>query len=180
MRARSSSRAWWSSSSMSECGHPGRIGPMQNHRRPNVSDHAAEARVSGVYRYEFLLGDINATVLFQLGTLRKASCQLVQEQLCRLHVSGPEPFREAAVNRPQQIARLAGGALIALQACEAGRGLQFPRQHRLPTGKVERFPETGLRRGHGVRGALAQDKLALDAQQLRDAPLLLPALRPFD
>src|ERR1700681_3871933 len=66
MRDRSNSRAWWSSSSMTKYGHPGRVGPMQNHRRPNVSNDVAEARVSGVYRYEFLLGDINATVLFHV------------------------------------------------------------------------------------------------------------------
>src|SRR5438874_892267 len=44
-------------------------------------------------------------IQFERNMRQQASCQLVQEQLCRLQISGPEPFRKATINRFQHTAR---------------------------------------------------------------------------
>ena len=70
---------------------------------------------------------------------------------------------------------VSGAALVAQQPSEAGGGAQFPGESPLPARPVERPSKLVLRRRTTGR-ALHQQKLALDAQQLRYIPEFLASL----
>jgi hypothetical protein len=103
------------------------------------------------------------------------------EQASRLsQVCRRETFGEAAVNRPQQRARLRNPLLVSPKPREARGGAQFPGQGSLPARPVERLPEVvlGRRRASGL--TLQQQKLAFDPQQLGNYPAFFAVLGADD
>src|SRR2546428_1258127 len=62
------------------------------------------------------------------------------------------------------------------QPGEAGGAAQLPGQRALSARPLQRVLEVLFGRRGGARGFLQQDQLALDAQELRDAPMLLVTL----
>src|SRR5262249_22434871 len=111
--------------------------------------------------------------------MKERLCQFVQELLRGSQVGSCEPFGEPAIDGSQLIACIAMSTLAAPQAGEAGRGPQFPRQNLLPARPVERLQKLRFG-GSGVRCSLAKEKLALDAQQLRQVPELFAAMAPLE
>ncbi len=83
---------------------------------------------------------------------------------------------ETAVDRGQELARLAGPTLLIPQPGEPGGAAELHGQDPLPARPVERLQEELLGRGGGIRAARQQDQVGLDAHELRDAPVLLVSL----
>jgi hypothetical protein len=76
--------------------------------------------------------------------------QLLQKRLRLLQIARVEPFREPAVNRSEQFARLLHLALVAPEACEAHGGAEFPgfgvllARHRECAVEIGAFAASGL------------------------------------
>src|ERR1700720_2318324 len=108
------------------------------------------------------------------------SRQLLQQASRLAQVCRCETFGEAAVNRPQQRARLRNAILVSPKPGEARGGAQFPGERALPARPVER-PHVEIRRKLGrVRTAHAPRNVSLNAQQFGKTPSLLGELRTRD
>src|SRR6266849_8974256 len=102
--------------------------------------------------------------------------EAVEQRLRGPEIGGTKTFGEAAVERREELTRRLGPALCMPQPGEAGGAAQLHGQNPLPAGPLQRVLEVLLGRGGGARGSRQQDQLALDAQELRDAPMLLVTL----
>src|ERR1043166_6556123 len=77
--------------------------------------------------------------------------QLIQKRSRRNQIGGPEALGKPAMDRCQQVVRIANPALVLPKPCQAGRRPQLPGQRALLAGEGQRSPEPGLR-GRGVQG----------------------------
>jgi hypothetical protein len=100
----------------------------------------------------------------------------VEQRLSGLEIGRFEALGELIVHRRQKSPCFGGPILLLPQSGEARGGTQFPGQGTLPVRPVEGVQEVILGHHGGLRCALQEDKLALDAQQLSQAPTLLVAL----
>jgi hypothetical protein len=98
--------------------------------------------------------------------------QLLQQSLRLLQIARVKTFREPAVNRSQQFARLAYLALVAPEACEAHGGAEFPRFGLLLAGDCEGALEVRFR-FHVIVLRRHQRDLARNAIDLSLEPPLL-------
>src|SRR6266481_3775664 len=115
---------------------------------------------------------INANAQEGLGRLSEA----VEQRLGGPEIGGAKALGEAAVERREELTRRLGPALCMPQAGEAGGAAQLHGQNPLLARPVQRVLEVLLGPGGGARGSRQQDQFALDAQELRDAPMLLVTL----
>src|SRR5205085_9477870 len=151
-KARLPRRTGWSPSSSSRCAGRSRNGP-----NAKVCSPSAVADGSGVM----------------------GIAQLVQQLFRSDKISCAEAFGKSVIDRLESRHCSGRVALVAQQPGEARRGAEFPGQRTLSARPVERLPEVILGRRHRSGPALKQQKLPLDAQQLRLAPPLLRAFARF-
>src|SRR5229473_6901195 len=111
---------------------------------------------------------------------RFSSCKLVEQPLRGLQIRRRKPFRKARVNRRQRGARLRAAALLPLQPGQARGRAQFPGESGLRARVFDRPLEEIFGAGDRTRRMSAEHQLALDAQQLRDAPALVIVLGTCD
>src|SRR6266705_1483725 len=91
--------------------------------------------------------------------LSHRSTKRVEKSFCRYEIGGFEPLGEAAVDRPQQPARLGHSLLFAPEPGEARSGPQLPGESALASRHLERPVEAFL-------GGLDSDRYSLEEQQL--------------
>src|SRR6476620_7026250 len=101
----------------------------------------------------------------------------VEQTLGLRQITGRESFRKASVNWSEQAARVLDVPLIALQSGEARRSPQLPGQSRLFDRQIKSATKVGCSGQFRIGRVFLQYKLALDPQQLREAPVLLAAFR---
>src|SRR5207253_8981851 len=88
----------------------------------------------------------------------------VEKSFCGDQITRFEPLGEAAVDRPQQLARLGLSLLSAPEAGEAGSGSQFPGESTLASRHVECLLEALLRRRERGRFSPQENQLPLRAE----------------
>jgi hypothetical protein len=101
--------------------------------------------------------------------------ELVKQRLCRFEIGRVKTLGETVKDRREQLAHLFTPA--APHPRKAGRGAQFPGQAPCRCAWSRACRKWVLRRCGRIGSVLQQNKLALDAQQLGDAPTLSGALR---
>src|SRR5262245_50518416 len=102
--------------------------------------------------------------------------ETVEERAGLDKVRGGEPLGEVSIHGAEHVLRLAQPAVVRLKPGEAGRSAQFPGQGSLGFRLPDRDAEMTFGDHAGVGGALHQQEFALQAMQLRQAPMLSAGL----
>src|SRR5882724_8344631 len=109
--------------------------------------------------------------------LSHRSTNRVEKSFCGDEIGGFEPLGEAAVDRPQQLARLGRSLLSAPEPSEAHSGTQLPGESALASRHVECLTEACLSSLGSGRSSPQEKQLALRAEQLCNAPSRFRLLR---
>src|SRR5882724_11720224 len=109
--------------------------------------------------------------------LSHRSTNRVEKSFCGDEIGGFEPLGEAAVHRPQQLARLGHSLPSAPEPGEARSGSQLPGERALASRHLERLMEALLGSLDSGRYSLQEMQLPLRAEQLGEAPSLFGLLR---
>src|SRR4029077_1772543 len=123
-----------------------------------------------------LMGLLRGTITLPAYSTTAGLPEVVEERLRGPEIGGVEALGEPAIDRCQEVARRPGPTSLVPPSGEAGGAAQLHGQRSLAARPLQRLLEVLLGRGGGARGSRLHDELALDAQELRDAPVLLVAL----